>query len=96
MPEPTNAVILERLNNLIDINAKEHKDVCDHLIQLNGQVARHTKWMAKNGEDVPENTKARRNLKLYWLTGVLAAGGVGGAASGELWPWVSTLLSSLT
>lgn len=96
MTKATNEVILERLNNLIDNNEKAHKDVCKHLTALNGQVAKHSAWFVKYGDEVPINTKTRRNLKLYWLSGVLAAGGVGGVTSGEIWPWISTLLSRLT
>lgn len=96
MPTATNEVILERLNNLIDNNEKAHKDVCDHLKELNGQVAKHSAWFTKHGDQVPENTKARRNLKLYWLTGVIAAGGVGGAAGNELWSLVTSVFFSLT
>jgi len=96
MTEPANSVILERLNNLIESNGQAHKDVNNHLKELNHQVARHSEWMAKYGDEVPNNTKARRNLKLYWLTGVLAAGGIGGAAGNELWGLVTSLFLSIS
>jgi|TARA_Y100000310_G_scaffold118355_1_gene117241 hypothetical protein len=93
MSEPTNAVILERLNNLIDANEQAHKDTNTHLKELNGRVEKHSKWLTKHGDAVPKNTKARQSLKLYWLSGVMVAGGVGGAAGGEVKALLDVLLS---
>lgn len=39
------AVVIEKLDNLIATTEKEHKDMNEHLKELNNQVAKNTKWI---------------------------------------------------
>jgi len=99
MLEPTNAVILERLNNLIDANTQAHNDVNNHLKELNHQVIRHSEWIAENKNsvetDIKLNSEHRINSKSYLLYATLLGGSVGGVIGGGVKAITVVLLSYL-
>ena len=91
---PDNSALLDYMKLEFNHTKENLNRIEKHLEKLNGQVAKHTEWVAKNGDEVPLNTKARGNLRVYWLSGVMVAGGVGGAAGGEVKALLGVLLST--